>query len=130
MFRSVFAKYIAVFMTILLLSFGIVILIVASIVGNYSEDLKRESMSNAAEVTVSYLEGVMLDEEVGNLNDYLSAKHTTERFLEVITSVGEDMTVILTDRAGNILLAKGNEAEEVPVGSAIPKRLTDKVLSG
>lgn len=130
MFRSVFAKYIAAFMSILLLSFFIIIFIIASIISNYSENMKRESMENASRMAVSYLESVISDEEDGKLESYLATGDNARRFLQVITSVDEDLCVILTDRDGDILMAVGNDAEGITEGSEMPKHLMEKVKGG
>ncbi len=130
MFRSVFAKYIAAFMSILLFSFFIIIVIIASIIGNYSENVKRESMENVALTTVSYLESVISDEETGTLDGYLSDGENARHFLQVITSADEDLCVILTDHGGDILMAVGNDAAEIADGTVMPKRLMDKVMGG
>ena len=130
MFRSVFAKYIAAFMAIMMFSFFMIIFIVASIISVYSENMKRKNMENAARATVFYLEEVMGDSSEAEAEELLVAGDYTEPFLRVITSVDEDLCVILTDREGKILLAVGNDAKEIPAGSVMPSSLMDKVKVG
>ena len=61
MFKSVFAKYVTVFMVIITLGFALLLLIVTSIVNNYSATMKRNVMENAAGATRVALEATVYD---------------------------------------------------------------------
>jgi len=63
MLKSVFAKYISAFMLIILCSFLIIILIITSIIGIYSENAKSDIMNNAAHSSAEYLESKLSDGE-------------------------------------------------------------------
>ena len=56
MFKSIFAKYVSAFMLMLLCTFLIIILLISSIVGNYSETAKAEMMNTAAHSSAEYIE--------------------------------------------------------------------------
>lgn len=61
MFKSVFAKYVTVFMVIITLGFALLLMIVTSIVNNYSATVKRDVMENAAGATRVALEATVYD---------------------------------------------------------------------
>ena len=56
MFKSVFAKFVTAFMMIITLGFALLLIIVTSIVSNYSAKAKLEMMDNAAQVSKVLLE--------------------------------------------------------------------------
>ena len=130
MFRSVFAKYITAFMSIILLSFMVIIFIITSIIGGYSEDVKRDSMEDTARLAVSYLENGLSEGWKGDLSAFLSGSVGAEGYLERIASVDEDLTVILTDNGGGILLAVGMDVEGIAEHMSMPKTLMDEVNNG
>ena len=131
MFRSVFAKYIVTFMSIILLSFLVIIVIIASIIGSYSEDVKMASMKNSAQSAAAYLEGEMAGRRINDLSEYLSAESwVASSFLEVLISSGEDLTVVLADNGGDVLLAVGEDSEGVAEKAVMPKKLMDEVNNG
>ena len=51
MFKSVFSKYVSAFMTIIILSFAIVVVITVSVVGRFSVENKETVMNNCAEAS-------------------------------------------------------------------------------
>ena len=75
MFKSVFAKYVTAFMVIITLGFVLLLIIVTSIVSNYSSQAKLELMDNAAQVTKEILEQAIADEPMA---DFDSIVHTYE----------------------------------------------------
>ncbi len=131
MFRSVFAKYIAAFMSIILLSFLVIIAIIASIISGYSEDVKKETMQNSAVSAATYLEGQMAGDGQNDLAAYLSSNSEgASAFLDVLVSADNDLTMILTDNGGDVLLAVGEDRDGVASGASMPKNLMDEVNNG
>lgn len=57
MFKSVFAKYIVTFMSIICVSFLILVVIITSMVNSYALNAKEALLSNAAHTTAEYLGG-------------------------------------------------------------------------
>ena len=62
MFKSVFTKYITAFMLIIIVSFAMMITIIASVVNTYSGQLKDDMISRATQSAVEYLENQLLRE--------------------------------------------------------------------
>ena len=131
MFKSVFAKYIFTFMLIILLSFGVIMAVIATIITNYSVDAKQGIVQTAAESTAVYLESKLVSADAGDLST-LAKKHRGDltTMLTVVSSHSEDLTVLLTDNSGHIVMAVGSDASEIPEAASIPKELMDEVNSG
>ena len=131
MFKSVFAKYIAAFMSIILLSFVVIIFIIASIIGAYSEGAKADLMENAARSAGAYLQGELAEGDFHDLGDYMNEhKDDVSDVLSVMISGDEDLTMLLTDNAGKVLLAEGADREGVSSDASMPKSLMDEVNNG
>jgi hypothetical protein len=73
MFKSVFAKYVTVFLTIITVGFALLLLIVTSIVNNYSASVKRNALENAAGATRIALESAVYDAKPKDFQDLLNA---------------------------------------------------------
>ena len=130
MFKSVFAKYITAFMSIILLSFVVIIAIIASIIGAYSENAKAERMENVAHTAGAYLEARLAAGDWNDLGDYISLYKEEDDFLSVIASADEDLTLLLADNSGEVLMAVGNGSESVSPSASLPKKLMDEVNHG
>ena len=127
MFKSVFAKYIFAFMTIILCSFMAIMLIISAIIGNYSENAKADIMDNAAHISAEYLESKLED---GELSELLATDGgDIDMMLSVICSNSDDVTVLIADCNGKILRAVGNDAEDIDLAETIPTELMAEINS-
>ena len=131
MFKSVFAKYITAFMCIILLSFAVIIVIIASIISSYSEDAKANIMETAARSSATYLESKLQSNEANDLEHLMNTETVdVETMLTVVSSTSEDITILLTDNSGGILLVVGCDRDQVEKGESIPKSLMDEINNG
>ena len=131
MFKSVFAKYVLAFMSIILLSFLVIIVIITLVVSGYSEDAKADAMETAARSSATYLESKLSGTEGDDLPSLLTAAgEDVETMLSVVSTNSEDITLLLTDNAGTILLVVGNDKKQVSDGENIPRTLMDEVNNG
>ena len=71
MFKSVFTKFIALFMLILFLSFVVLTTILSSLVNGYNTDVKLNDMSNAAYSVSAYIIREYQDSVSESFDDYL-----------------------------------------------------------
>ncbi len=131
MFKSVFAKYISAFMLIILGSFITIIAIISGIVSQYSESAKADIIKTAARSSATFLEGKLAADSGKNIETLVSDEGDDIRtMLAVVSSNSDDLTVLLCDNAGQILLAVGEDAENIGAGAHIPNDLMDEVNSG
>ena len=130
MFKSVFSKYVSAFMVIIILSFSVVVVITSSALGRYSRELKEEIMSSSAEASAAYISDRLKGADGGLAamleNDTQAVGETMDKIL--VTT--EDVTLIITDTDGKILLLAGSEdnriAESEPIADQVIKSLRDK----
>lgn len=131
MFKSVFAKYISAFMMIILFSFCVIIAVISLIIARYSEQAKTDMMETAARSSVTFLESKLSGEPNEALADLVECEQDDIRtMLTVVSSNSDDITVLIADNEGSILLAAGSDHAEIRSGATIPKSMMDGVHSG
>ena len=131
MFKSIFAKYVTAFMLIVLSSFLVIIVIISSIIVSFSTDQKAEIMENSAKASSTYIEGLFDISATDSVSDVIEASfEESKEMLGAITGNARDITVLVSDNSGNIVMAVGNNESEITEGKSIPKALMDEVNSG
>ena len=130
MFKSVFTKYITAFMLIIIVSFAMMITIIASVVNTYSGQLKDDMISRATQSAVEYLENQL---ETYDLVDLPSLSMIYgERLgpvLDVVAGSAEDIFLLVTDNSGKIVMTGGAESDAY-TGRSIPKTVMDEINNG
>ena len=131
MFKSIFAKYVSAFMLIILSSFLVIIFIIASIISNYSTNAKSDIMENSAKSSSTYIESLFRYSSSNSVSGVISgSKDAVESMLGAISENADDITILVTDNSGRIVLAVGNNKDEVKDGASIPKSFMTEVNSG
>lgn len=130
MFKSVFTKYITAFMLIIIVSFAMMITIIASVVNTYSGQLKDDMISRATQSAVEYLENQL---ETYDLVDLPSLSMIYgERLgpvLDVVAGSAEDIFLLVTDNSGKIVMTGGAESDAY-TGRSIPRTVMDEINNG
>ena len=131
MFKSVFAKYVSAFMLIILISFSIIIAIITSIIANYSKDTKIGIMEVAANSSSLYMRNEIKSRGSDDL-ERLTRLYGNDiaQMLATISSSDDDLTVILSDKNGKILLALGNDAHQIGSQESIHLSFVNRVNNG
>lgn len=127
MLKSIFAKYVSAFTAIVLCSFIMIILIISAIVGNYSEKAKAELMDKAAHTSAEYIEtsldGRSLSEIIDERGEDVSV------ILSMVCANSDDVTLLVSDSEGRILIAVGEDKDDIDMSETIPSELMDEVNS-
>ena len=106
MFKSIFGKYFTAFTVVLLVSFVILIILIAGVAGTYTSNVEQEVIDKASFGAADYLDdyavsGSALQStplfEEGKLNA------DATRLLQSLADMGDDVTLLVTDNAGNVL---------------------------
>ncbi len=122
MFKSLFAKYVVAFMSILLLSVLMILVVITSIITGYSEETKLELMENAAGSSAVYLEETLRENPQSAFADLLlEREREIGAMLESIANHREDLTLILTDTEGAVLLSVGSESDTAEEKGIVPE---------
>ena len=109
MFKSLFTKYISVFMLILLLSFLILTSILSTLVVAYNTDVKMNSMADAAYSVSVYVQRSYLSSGQSDFGDYLQTHSTWVMPVIDLLSVNVDNMILwLVDADGEIVLTGGS----------------------
>lgn len=108
-------------MSILLLSVLMILVVITSIITVYSEETKLELMENAAGSTAVYLEEQLQKTREISLVELIGEREREiDTMLQSIANHREDLTLILTDTEGEMLLSVGSECEAAEAVGAIP----------
>ena len=131
MFKSVFAKYVTAFMLIIFISFAMLTVITTVMVNNYSVNAKSEIMAGASESSAKYIKE-KLDLENAVYFQWFTEENRAdlEMVLGTLSESADDITVVVTDNNGNILLCTGDGADDIPEEAVMPKSLMDEVNNG
>ena len=98
MFKSTFAKYLTVFVVILLISFIILSSIITTTIRAYVAESKHESLVETTSLFAKHLANV------GNLKNYVAIGEATGLGFISVVNEDKDIKVLLTDEDGNIIL--------------------------
>ena len=110
MFKSVFAKYIWTFMLIVLCSFVVIIAVVSSIIVHYSQSSKSDIMKTAAHSSATFLQSKLAADETVDLAALVQGeRNDIETMLSVVCVPADDMTIMVTDNTGCVLMVVGRD---------------------
>ena len=109
MFRSVFTKFVSLFMLILLASFLVLSTILTSLVNTYNIDVKMNSMADAAYSASMYLRGQFTESGCEGFTDYLHEKKREIMPVVDLLSINVDnMMLWVVDETGDTVLTGGS----------------------
>lgn len=121
MFKSVFAKYVITFMTLLAISFLLLLFIVNSVVSQDSLQAEMNSIAGVADSCALHLSEMYGQSSVGELGDFLradapdgSVNPTILRILTAAMTNHRDITVYVTDASGGFIFCTGNLQSSAP----------------
>ncbi len=110
MMKSVFTKYITVFMLILFLSFLVLTSILTSLVNTYNVDVKLNSMANVAYSVSVHIRQTFLQSDMDDFQKYLYDNNTEIiPLIRVLQINVEDLAVIVVDENGQIVTTGGTD---------------------
>ena len=128
MFKSVFAQYIVVFALIVLVSFTLLLATVGSIMANYSYDVKTDIIKNASISVDDYITELM---ETGNYTDAREMLDDSKDLVNImfgaITPSSSEITVVVSDAQGKVIMGLGNEEEKIDFDGQFPQVMIDTV---
>ena len=127
MFKSVFAKYISVFMLIILLSFGILTAITTTVVNEYAVNAKIGVITRAANSVSDYFEESFGEAGGMALQTYIdSYKNEIADVMGVLAGSADDLTVIITTTRGKVLFYSTKDRYESTPNISIPAEVMHK----
>ncbi len=121
MFRSVFVKFVAALMATILFCFALVALVTTSIITQYSEQAKTDIMATAARSSAIFLEGRLLQSEDGSISIPNDEAQDVRKMLSTLASNAADVTTLVVDLDGRVLLSTGSEGASRFEGAVVPE---------
>ncbi len=135
MFRSLFTKYITVFMLIIIISFIIQITIISTLIGSYSDTSKEMSLSRASSSITEFINDDFGGAEWTSFRQYVgqNSQSIVGTFKMMMTYAG-DMSVVITNETGDVLLTIGDDVPKLPddidTGFNVGEDIMSDILSG
>jgi len=103
MFKSVFTRYITVFMLSVIVSFTILISIISSLFRNYSLSAREELVSLTVYSTVDYIERMMADIGASALESCVTQKKfDIWALMSALVTYADDVVILIVDYDGLI----------------------------
>jgi signal transduction histidine kinase len=137
--KSIFAKYVITFTVLLLVSFLLLLLIVDSVVSNFTLRAGRRDTRGVAAACAENLGEIYAASGSEDFRGFMQAGTATgvredgyiHRLLNAILTNFEDMTVYVTDASGGFIFSTGKAADAAPtVGTVILNERELSVLRG
>jgi len=127
MFKSVFLKYISAFMIIMILSFVIVAIVTSVAIGRFSSESKQDMMHNIAEITKSYL--ISSKEDGESIKEFVEKQQDEIiQAVELLSNETENITVLITDDQGKVLLCTGSDDNIIDTASFVSNDILTQVF--
>ena len=133
MFKSIYVKYIVTFMVIIGTSLILLLAIIGTLVDDYSETRKDDSVSAAA---AALGEGIQTKlQKYGTSGNFASFCEYYDTDIDAQINAVKAMadfpvTVFIADSDGNILVARPDENCNYQNGAQIPRSLMDEINNG
>jgi len=129
MFKSIFTKYVAAFMAIIIASFAVLALFVGAMIYSNSIDEYQYIAEESAFTVKDYLENEYRRSIASNLNLFVYQNYASlKRTLTLFTSYEGNLTLMLTDLNGNVLLTD-NLADESYAQAVVPPDYIETTLN-
>ncbi len=128
MFKSVFSKYLAVFMLLITFSFLILALIISSIANDYAINTKQEGITRSSKAIVNFLVRDFEGESAEEFSDYL--KREKESLDSVLTAslFYSDTCIFIVDSTGAPVCTDLKTGQNVTTGT-LSDTYMDKLFS-
>lgn len=130
MFKSVFTKFITVFVLIITISFVILTSIIASQVNSYAIIQRENSLRRAAESMMVYIGYHYMRSEYSSFEDFIVNDRDEIQLVSDIVNVNiDDFSLIISDNSGRILKSNARLATELE-NVLIPPSVSNVLLDG
>ena len=106
MFKSLFSKYVTAFMLIILVSFLVVLIITATAIGRFSNDVKQDAVMNTVETAQSYFSSLLYSSERADISAFDGNERIqVEQMLAKLSLNVGDVSTVVTDTQGNVIFS-------------------------
>ncbi|MBO4413918.1 MAG: HAMP domain-containing histidine kinase [Clostridia bacterium] len=131
MFKSIFTKFFATFVLIIVLSFSLMAALFSAMIADHFRSLSDKQLEDVAEACVDLLGTRTAETGVNGLRDYFETNRSELRaaFAAFSRVLGGDFAVLVTDSGGTILFTHGFRAGEIS-GTSVDAGVMSKITGG
>ncbi len=131
MFKSLFAKYMAAFMAIIVVSFCLLAVITSTLINEYAIDSQKNRLSQAAQAVSSYITNSYSHVVDGEIDVYFAQySRTIKPFINATIRNIENVAVVITDTDGKVLYHTENQRGLDLSGSMVSSKYIGKMTAG
>lgn len=100
--KSIFTRYISIFLIIVFMSFSVLTIIITSMTVKYANDQKKNVAINTSELIYSYFSSEKFYPSVSSM------VHEFKTMINILSKNAETLTIILADTSGNVKFSTDN----------------------
>lgn len=131
MFKSIFTKYITVFMLIIVASFLMLAAIVGTMIVDYYTENSRDKLASVANSSGAVLEDRLGDMHCATLAEYLDTHaDEAEAYLSALVRMNDDVAILLCDTEGRILFSVGFPDNAFADNDTVPANILAAARAG
>lgn len=132
MFRSIYVKYIVTFMVIIIISLTLLLAIIGTLLGDYSESSKYDMVSDASSALTNYMEHKIQKLGMSDLDNFCSLfADDIDWQISTVSGISDfPITILIASSDGTILVAHAPEGSGFMGGTQIPRAIMDDLNNG
>ena len=131
MFKSLFFKYILVFIVIMLFCFSMLTAITVNVVNSYAADTKAEIIQNEAEAVSIYLESCLYGEKGIGFSEYIDRNsESLSAVVGAMVSSSDGIVILFADTDGKIVFSADTNGSKPVSGVTLKLELLEKLDGG
>ncbi|MBR5314955.1 MAG: HAMP domain-containing histidine kinase [Clostridia bacterium] len=129
MIKSIFTRYLAAFMSIIIISFAILAVAVSSMVTSHSMNERKSITAGSANTVKEYLENEISQSDSNDIQLFIYYNHANlRRTLTLFTSYEKDLMLLLADTEGNVLITD-KLADAEYVNATLPAEFVNNIMT-
>lgn len=124
MFKSIFTKYLTVFMTIIIVSYTILALIVSAMFVDYTADEKRNMIANCSEAIENYMRVECRIKNDRGLTNAIDRRYDSmKNFISLVSPLEDELLILISDSKGHIRATNGLDE-----GHIVPETIPEEIM--
>lgn len=115
MFKSIFTKYLTVFMTVIIISFTLLTLIVTAMFVDYTSDEKTNMITRCSRAVVNYMKNdCRITDEDSFIRAINKKSNSIESFISLTSPLEDELLIMICDSNGTVMVNNTTYHENVP----------------
>ena len=112
MYRSLFSRYLAAFLLIIVVAFSILVAVIGSMMSDYTDEVNGEVLSRIADKSKEYLEIEYYESGKSSFNQYVYYEsNIIRRMMSTLAVFSDNSFIFVTDNEGIVLFSNCDDIE-------------------